>query len=280
MVRHIEEMIRGAGGLRLFTQRHEVENPRGAVVILHGYCEHCLRYSHVVERFLDEQVNCYLLDHRGHGRSEGPRAAVLRFEEYLEDLDIYFKEVRTHAPKGPLFMLGHSMGGLIACAYALSRKPELSGIVLSSPFLGMKIPLPPWKKVMAGLLSKTAPSISMKTDLDPYLLSHDSTVVEDYIADPAVAKLANSRWYTEATKTQESIMAHAGEWRWPSLFLHGGDDRIADPDTTRRFGSAVPQNDIKVVILEGLYHEIFNEVGRAGVLDMVADWMRPRLKES
>jgi len=272
-VQRTEETIKGSDGNRLFTQYNEVEDPKGAAVILHGYCEHLLRYGHVVERLTAEGFNCYLLDHRGHGKSDGQRAAVINFEEYLNDLDIFMKKVRSRYSEGPIVMIGHSMGGLIAANYMLSRKPEMAGVVLSSPYLGLKLALPAWKEMLGSTVSRFLPRVSLKSELDPYLLTHDEAIVQEYISDPAVPKVANVRWFTEAAERQDYCMTHASEWNWPSVFMHGGDDRIADPQATRKLHAAVGKEDVELKIWEGMYHEIFNEVDRKKVLDVLAKWM-------
>ena len=254
---------------------HEVEKPVGGVVILHGYCEHSLRYPHVVEALNKADLNAYLLDHRGHGRSEGPRAAVLRFEEYLEDLDIFLRRVREQY-QGPLFLLGHSMGGLIAATYALRRKPQVAGVVLSSPYLGLKIPLPFYKALAGRLISRLLPQANITSELSPSLLTHDQAIVADYISDPDVPKIANTRWFTEASAAQAYCQAQAHTLGMPLLLMHGGDDRIADPDQSRRFISRVNRPDAKIVILDGLYHEIFNEIGREAVIKAAVDWILER----
>ena len=221
-MQHIESTLEGADGTSLFMLRHELDEPKAAVVILHGYCEHCLRYGHVVDHFEKQGLNSYLIDHRGHGRSEGPRAAVLRWEEYLDDVEIFLAEVRKHYTEGPLFLLGHSMGGLIATSYVLNRKPKLDGVILSSPYLGLKADVPQWKAVAGKVMSRLWPSISLKSDLDPHLLSHDQAVVQDYISDPNVPKLANARWFTESNKWQEYVQEKASGWGLPALVMHGG----------------------------------------------------------
>lgn len=279
-MQHIEEIIEGHDGLRIYTQRYELENPVAAVVILHGYCEHSARYDHVVEAFNDAGFNCYLLDHRGHGKSEGQRAAVLRFDEYLKDLDIYLETVRKQYANGPMFLLGHSMGGLIATNYMLSRKPELDGVVLSSPYLGLKVDLPVWKDKLGKIVSKFLPSVSLKSDLDPHLLTHDDAIVQEYVSDPAVPKIANARWFTESNAAQDYIMDHANEWAWNSLFMHGGDDRIADPQATRNFYEKITNKEkVKLVIHEGLYHEIFNEIDRKKIINMTIEWLKSQIAE-
>ncbi|RJO64375.1 MAG: alpha/beta hydrolase [Myxococcales bacterium] len=276
---HAEKYIQGSGGLRLFTHRHEADAPKGAVAILHGYCEHSLRYGHVIEKLCGAGLSCYLLDHRGHGKSEGQRAAVLRFEEYLEDLDLFLQDVRGFYPAGPLFLLGHSMGGLIAVNYVLTRKPALAGVVLSSPYLGLKAAVPAWKEALGKFMSRVWPSLSLKSELDPHLLSHDERVVQEYIADPTVSKIANARWFTESTAAQEFCLDQASRWTLPALIMHGGDDRIADPQKTRRFAELIGGGESKFAMLDGLYHEIFNEHGREKPIQLALDWLGGRLTE-
>lgn len=278
-VTHSETMISGFDGLRLYTAAHEVDEAKAGVVILHGYCEHSQRYHHVVEAFTQAGLSCYLLEHRGHGRSEGPRAAVKRFDDYLDDLDIYLRGVRERHGDKPLFLLGHSLGGLIAATYVLKRQPSFAGVVLSSPYLGLRIPLPAWKALGGQVISRFFPAANVTSEIDPALLTHDQAIVQDYVSDPDVPKIANARWYTEAAAAQAYCLSHATTWNLPLLLMHGGDDRIANPDASRKLASRIRQNLVKLVVLEGLYHEIFNEIGRDAVIKQAQDWMLDRVAQ-
>ncbi len=276
-IRHVEKMMEGSGGVRLFTQSYELDRSNGTVIIVHGYCEHSLRYGHVVNALTEAGYNVYLFDQRGHGKSDGPRAAVLRFEEYLEDMDVFLEQVRKSYGEGPLFLLGHSMGGLVVAHYTLSRRPDIAGVVLSSPYLGLKVKVPAWKEALARVTSRLVPSLSLKSEIDPHLLSHDGGMVEEYISDPAVSKLNNARWYTESSASQDYCQENARSFPVPMLLMHGGDDRIADPDASRRFFKRVGREDSKLVIHEGFFHEIFNETGRDVVLAMTVEWLNERI---
>ncbi len=276
-MQYSEGILKGAGGVELYTQSHEVESPKAAVMILHGYCEHSQRYAHVVDALVAQDFNCYLIDHRGHGRSQGQRAAVMDFEEYLQDIDLFFSEVKKRFVKGPLFLVGHSMGGLIAATWCLKRHPELKGVLLSSPYLGLKVKVPVWKETMGRLLSKVLPKLSMASEIDPHLLTHDAAIVEEYISDEMVPKVVNARWFVEASDAQVYCLQHAAEWSLPLCLLHGGDDRIADPQTSREFFNRINDSNKKLEILEGLYHEIFNEIDRERVIELAITWFNEQL---
>ncbi len=274
----VEEKIKGFGGLSIYTQRHIVDDAKANLVIVHGYCEHSDRYQHLVEYFNGKGMNVFLLDLRGHGKSEGQRAHVMQFEEYHDDLDRFVAQVMEWSPDLPSFLLGHSLGGLIVFSYlALRPNSPFKGGILSSPYFGLAIDVAPVKKIAAKLLTKFLPHLSLKSEIDPYLLTHDKKVVEDYINDPNVPKVANTRWFTESAKMQETCMRKAPEVQLPFLLMHGGEDQIAGPDITRKIYALLGSKDKQLQILDGLYHEIFNEIEKQDVMDKTWDWISPRI---
>ncbi len=273
-----EETIKGFGGVDIFTQRLMSDDAKANVIIVHGYCEHSMRYLHFAKHFNEAGFNVFMLDQRGHGRSGGRRAAVMQWEEYFDDLDRFVARVKEWEATLPLFIIGHSMGGLTVFAYIVNRpNAPFKGAVLSSPFFGLAIDVSPVKRLAAGILTKVLPNLSLKSDLDPYFLTHDINIVKDYIKDPLVDKVANTRWFTEAERIQRSCMERSSEVTMPFLLMHGEEDHIAGPEYTRRIYQRLGSSDKKLIMWEGMYHEIFNELDRVKVYEKAVEWLKGRI---
>ncbi len=274
-----EKTIRAADGYQLYTQSFEPENPVAALVIFHGYGEHIDRYRHVVAHYYEKGYACYLLDHRGHGRSQGRRGHVMQWREYLDDAECFWNEIV--APKwenGPVWLLGHSMGGLIAASYVLDKKPVLKGLILSSPFFGLKAKVNIAKLIAGQIMSRIVPTLSLKTDIEPALLTHQQEFVREYEEDPHVHKVANARWFTETLKTQEHCLKDASLLETPNLLVvQGGDDQIVDPSVSRAFYDRVAVEDKKFILYEGFYHEVLNETDRERVFVDLDAWLDERV---
>ncbi len=266
-------------GCSLYYRWHPVAAPRGTVVIVHGFGEHSGRYAGVIADLNARGYAVLAFDYRGHGLAAGPRAYVGRFSQYLDDLDAAIARARaclSGAERRPLFVLGHSLGGLITAAYALDRGEGLSGFVVTSPALGMALAVPAWKDALGRVMSRLIPRLSIPSGLDPALVSRDPEVVRAYAADPLVLTKATARWYTEFLDTQARVMASAPRITLPALVLAAGADRLADPEVSRRFEETLGSKDKRFVIYEGLYHEIMNEPEKAKVLDAIGAWLQAR----
>lgn len=262
-------------GTRLHGLTSAPDAPWGVVSLIHGHGEHSGRYGHVLDALNAAGLAVYAVDLRGHGRSAGRRGHIMAWREYVEDAAV------THAAATadglgdlPRFQLGHSMGGLVAAQTALARVAPLAGLILSGPLLGLSMPVPPLKALAGRPMSRLVPSFSLPTGLDAALISHDPNEVAAYRADPLVHDRASSRWFTEMLAAVDDTHARAAELTMPVLIMHGGADGLTDPNGSRRLAARLPDGQLH--ILDGFYHEIFNEVERQRPLDLMTDWFSRR----
>lgn len=251
---------------------------RATVAVVHGYGEHGGRYRQLGGELAERGFGTVVYDLRGHGRSTGRRGHVTRFREYLDDTALFLDRARGDAAGRPLFLLGHSMGGLIAASFVEQRRPnDLAGVVLSAPFLRLAEPVPRYKLALAHIASLVAPAMDVGNTLDAAGLSHDDEVVAAYRTDPLNHHAATARWATEVLAAQKSARVHAGRISQRLLVMAGADDPVADTDAARELFAAAGSRDKKLLVYPGLLHEIFNEAERdAPVADLVA-WLEAQL---
>lgn len=262
-----------ADGTQLNETVWTAAEPRAVVALLHGYGEHIARYDHVGRALAAAGITVYGCDLRGHGRSPGHRGHIDRFDQYLDDAHALV--TRARAVGKPLFLLGHSNGGLIATQYVLRHPGGITGLVLSSPFFGIKLAVPGVKVLAGRIASAVYPRLGLPSGLRGADVSRDPVVQADYDRDPLNNKNATARWFTETTAAQQSSYDRAGEITLPCLVLHGGGDRIADPVRTQSVAARFASVDKTVEILPGQFHEIFNEpeADRQKTLARVTAWI-------
>ena len=245
---------------------------RGTVVIAHGINEHGGRYAHVAERLVRDGWLVAAIDHRGHGMSGGRRAAVERFDDWVADLDTYIRSVLVAAPR-PLFLLGHSLGGLIAAVYALDHQDALDGLILSSPSVMPPRGVSPTTVRAGRLLSRVAanlPVAALRLDA----VSRDPAVVQAYRDDPLVhLGRVRARTASEILDAIEAVQHDIGSLRLPLLCVQGTIDLLVDPGAASWVDAHAGSEDHTLHVYEGLYHEVFNEPEREAVLDDVAAWL-------
>jgi alpha-beta hydrolase superfamily lysophospholipase len=238
------------------------------VLLIHGLAEHIGRYGHVVAALNTAGWAVTLVELRGHGESGGKRGHVDQWSQYLDD-------VRAAAATidGPVVLLGHSMGGLVALDLAIDGLDNgIRGMALSDPNVAVAFEAPAIKVLGARLLSRILPGLALDNELDPSLICRHRPVVEAYLADPMVFSTITPRWFTEMVKSQARVVGHATAYQTPLVMLLGEGDAICD----WRASAALARNwggDAKTITYPELYHEIFNELeGETVIKDMIA-WM-------
>lgn len=267
----------GVGGLSLACRSFRpAAAPRAAILLVHGYAEHSGRYGHVAERLVGEGLAVYAPDHRGHGLSEGVRADVRRFEDYLSDLETLLVAVREREPARQVILLGHSMGGAIAVLFAARRGEGLAGLITSGAGVKLGEAVSPLLALVIRALALVAPRAPV-APMDFEGVSRDPEVVARYRSDPLnyVGRI-RARMGRELLRATELAAAELPYVALPSLILHGAADRLADPAGSRMLHDRIASTDKTLRLYDGLYHEIFNEPERDEVLDDVAGWLAAR----
>ena len=275
---HVEGHFTGSDGVAIYHQSWLPKQTRASVVIAHGLGEHSGRYAHVAEALTAIGCSVHALDHRGHGRSSGPRALVDRWAYIVADLNHFIGRVRLEKPAMPLFLLGHSMGGAIALASALGRPEPLSGLILSGAAVDLE-GAPKLARWLGKLLAVLMPRLGMLA-VDASLVSRDPEVVAAYVADPLnLHGKVPARTIGEMVRFAEALPPRLPPLRLPLLVMHGGADRIAGPAGSRLVVERAGSTDKILKMYEGLYHEIFNEkpADRERVIADMTAWISARL---
>jgi len=249
------------------------KSPRAILLVVNGLAEHSGRYTNLVNRFVPKGYGVYSHDHRGHGKSEGLRCYVDRFSDYLTDLKTFFDIVHGQHGDTKIFLVGHSMGGTIATAYAVQYQQELAGLLLSGASLKMGSTVSPALIAMAGILSVLLPKMGA-TVLDASAISRDQAVVDAYVNDPLVYRgKIRARTGAELIRTMKELAAQMPEINLPILIMHGTADQLSNPEGSQMLYERVGSKDKTLKLYDGFYHEIFNEPEREQVFADMETWL-------
>lgn len=277
-MKHHEGYFKSIRDTNIYYQYWLPEGESKAILLVaHGIAEHSGRYMNVVNHFVPAGYAVYGIDHLGHGKSDGKRVCVERFQDYTKTLRKYFSMIRGWQPEKPIFLVGHSMGGLISSAYLLEHQDELTGAVLSGP--GIKVPDNISNAVIfAGkILSLVMPKAGI-IQLDAEGICRDPAVVDAYVNDPLVyTGKITARLGAEMLKTIQHVTGSATKIRLPIMIVQGGSDKLVDPRGAQLLYDSVSSEDKTIKIYDGLYHEVFNEPEHGQVLDDVKVWLESHL---
>ncbi len=267
--------LTGVRGLELFYQGWMPGGaPKGTVLVCHGYAEHGGRYAHLADYLTARGYAVWALDHRGHGRSEGVRAHVRRFDAYIEDFHTFAKSVER---PGKTFIYAHSMGTLAALRFALRFSALAAGLVLSGAALAADEGVPPLLVTASKLLSVVWPRLPVLA-LDSADLSHDPDVCAAYDADPLVYRgKMRARLGAEIVRMAKALQADLHKLALPVLLMHGTADKLTAPAGSQMIYDTVSSEDKTLKWWEGMYHEVHNEPAvQEELFALVGDWLDAR----
>lgn len=274
-MKHREIQFPGCQEASLFGQAWLPDKaPRAVVVVSHGLAEHGGRYSGLASRLVDKGYGVYALDHRGHGRSSGPRANIERFDYLVSDLGAFIGRAQREHLDTPVILLGHSMGGAVALGCALKYEKVLRALVLSAPALAAGESVPALKLVLIRLLSALSPNTGA-LKLPATAVSRDSAVVRAYESDPLVFRGGiPARTLAELLQAMQQLQARAHELRLPVLIQHGTADSLVPLAATHPVYQHLGQSKRRTLqVYEGLFHEVYNEPERDQVIRDLEAWL-------
>lgn len=262
-------------GVSLFRRNWLIQDAKATILLVHGYGEHSGRYDEIANRLNKSKYDVYTYDRRGEGQSEGKQGHIQSIQNHVLDLIEIKKSIH---PKGKLFLMAHSLGGLVSLAYLLDHKPDdIEGVILSSPFIKIDDGTAPLLQKLARIIAAILPKLPTIA-LDVNLISRDPKEVEKYVNDPLVYHgKTNAKTGYEIIKAINHVQSKFREFDLPLLIIHGSEDKIADPKGSQWLFERSISKDKKLTLLDGLYHETMREPEKESFFDEVVSWLEDRV---
>ena len=272
-----ESIIQSKDGTKIFTRAWRPTTPaRALVVLVHGFKAHGGLFDWVGIQLAQRGYSAYALDLRGHGRSDGERLHIDKLSDYTDDVDATVTMARRREPGLPLFVLGHSAGGVISCMYALEHQNQLAGLIAES--FAHEVPAPDFALAVIKGLGKIAPNLHV-FKLEDEAFSRDASFVQRMKTDPLIERKAYPAYTVAELVRADERLKNGGfaAIKLPVLILHGTADRVTRPHGSQRFDQLGGSQDKTLKLYEGHYHDLLNDIGREEVLDDIVAWMGNRI---
>jgi alpha-beta hydrolase superfamily lysophospholipase len=274
VVRRSESRFEGADGASLFRRSWLPPLAEHVLVVVHGFAEHSGRYDELGAWFASRGCAVHALDHRGHGRSAGPRAHVDAFSHFVDDLERFVELVAQEHPGFAPSVLGHSMGGLVVTAFLERGAPGAARAITSAAALSLADDMSRARVIAAKVLRRLLPRLRLASGIDPWGLSRDPDVVQRYLDDPLVFRKMTTALAAELLGAIERVGSGIGDVHLPLLVMHGGDDPICPAAGSRALFARARHPRSRLQLYPKLRHEILNEPEREDVYQDVLDWLR------
>jgi lysophospholipase len=271
------QFITSAQGIKIYFRQKLPTQPKAIVIVSHGYAEHSGFYIPLMEFLASKGYGVYALDHRGHGHSEEERGHLEKFEFFLEDMDAFVDYIQGQHPELPLYLFGHSMGGLISFSYGIFHPEKIHGQIFSGAALGRPEGtewIPSW--VLKGVKRflnryKVYPVLSRRGTRNMEIRKYSG-------GDPLVLKYATAGFFYEFIgRGVRFAQGNAACFSLPCLFLHGTDDRIVPHKSSSNIFEKISSEDKELKFYEGLYHELVQEPEREEVMKDILTWLDERI---
>jgi len=265
-------------GLDIFGQGWESteRKPKAVVCLVHGLGEHINRYQHVAEAFGKDGYAMVGADLRGHGKSGGIRGHTPSIEAFMQDIDLLLKQAHDRYPNLPIFLYGHSLGGLLVLTYGLRRDADLKGIIATGAGLRSPLQDQAFKVTMAKILGSLIPTVTIPSGLDATTISRDEKVVRAYLNDPLTHEKVSLGFGKIMIETSRQTLENAAQFKYPLLLMHGKADRLTYPKGSQEFAAATKARST-LMLWDNMYHELHNEPEQNEVLKTMTIWMDARL---
>jgi acylglycerol lipase len=275
----IEEKIDGIKGLQIFVRsKRPAGKARAIVAIVHGFNSHSGHYLWVIDQLVAKGLAVYALDLRGRGKSDGDRFWVEKFSDYLSDVDGLVKLARSREPGLPVFVLGHSAGGVISCAYSLEHQAELAGLICES--FAFQVPAPDFALAVIKGISHIAPHAQV-LKLPNEGFSRDPAVVAALNSDPLIAhEVQPTHTVAEMVRADERLKKEFPLMKLPVLILHGTDDKVTKASGSQFFYDTAGSADKTLKLYPGHVHDLLNDIDKEKVMADIASWIEQRLPAS
>jgi acylglycerol lipase len=271
-----EEYLDGAGGLRIFTRSwHPEGKARAVMVFVHGFNSHSGYYLWAAEQLIASGLAVYALDLRGRGKSDGERYYIDKFSEYQSDVDLLVKLARSREPGLPMFMLGHSAGGVIACNYVLDHQADFAGLVCES--FAYQVPAPDFALSVLKGISHLAPHAHV-LKLKKEDFSRDPKVTRALLDDPLLEnEVQPTKTVAEMVRADERLKRDFPLFKLPLLIIHGTKDTVTRPEGSKEFYERAGSVDKTLKLYEGYWHDPLNDVGKEMVMADIREWLAKHL---
>ena len=259
----------------IFYRYRATQEPlKGIVLMAHGMGEHGGRYRAFADYLAEMGLVSIVPDLRGFGKSGGKKACIKRFTDFYKDLAALHSWAHRQYKETPLFLFGHSFGGLIASSYlAFYPHPKVSGLILSSPIFGVAVPIPLWRHLLGVTVSYLTPDYTQDSRVDPKTLTHDQAILEAYAKDPSINHQISARLYRELVRQMARRETIAKNIHTPVLIVQADEDKVVLKDRTVQFFNELNSQDKEMEIYPGFYHEVLNEIDRSTVYSRVGRWI-------
>jgi len=255
-----------------------VPNPKAILCIVHGHGEHVARYDHVAQYLNGLGISCMGFDLYGHGKTTYKKGHWPSYEAVLDSISVLIEEAGKEHKDKPIFLYGHSKGGNLVANYALRRKPDIAGVILSAPWFRLAFTPSSTDLFLAKMMLNIYPSFTQASKLDASAISRDQQEVDKYMADPLVHDLVSPVMFTSTHQAGLWALEHAGEFALPLLHMHGDADRLTSFDASKEFAAHAGGGDVTFQAFPGYFHEMHNESqeDRKPVLELIGNWISER----
>lgn len=239
--------------------------------------EHSGRFREAATFLAQHGILCRAYDQRGHGKSEGARGDTPSYAHLVGDLERFFDWGHQEYPDLPHFLLGHSMGGCLVLNFTIRKKPPVAGVIASAPWLALAFRPEAWKMHLGKIVAQLWPGFTQQTDMQLSALTRDPEQIEAYKNDTLMHTSISARFFLEATKGAHWVMQQADRFPVPLYLYHGTSDYVTSLSESRKFAENVPEHLLTFEELDGMYHDIFHELGREEVYQKMLHWLEVQL---
>lgn len=266
----IDLTVKSFDDINLHYKRDLIDNPKAVILISHGLAEHCGRYDYTSKKLNDFGYSVYRYDHRGHGLSDGRRGFIKKADDLFEDANTFVDLVKLENPNKPIFMLGYSLGGHTLAGFGCKYKDKVSGMVFCSSLICDTLGL-------TDIGYKSLEPYTLIPECNSHDLTHDLEAIYSYENDSLVLENITLGMYNSLKESCHTIENKLADFNYPCLILHSSSDTVVSSDDSKLLYDKISSTDKELMLLNGLYHKLLDEIMKDEILNKISNWIDDRI---
>ncbi len=255
----------------------QASEPQAVFLLVHGLGAHSGRWDALAKYFFEHNISSYALELRGFGSTSSLKGHIDSFETYFKDILILRLIIENDNPGKKVFLIGESFGGLLSFLLIQKESAIFSGVILLAPAFSIKMQVSLWDYLRVAFHLFINSKKQFKVRISAAMCTRDIAYQQQLDSDPLEIRQVSAKFMANYFLAESQARKVPAKLNIPALFLVAGEDKIVNPQETKRIFRWLDAQDKELKKYPEMYHALSIELGKEQVFADILDWIKNRL---